>query len=576
MGDNRSKYARHILKASSVVALNLAAVTITSGVCAQSLGDSVATAFGGGAAYDNGTGAFTLPSYLVQGITFDNVGGALNKLDASVDLVGVVAAGAAGAAAANTLVLIDLRNGEFGPFRSDNTSGAANPNAGGDDSTAGGFGASASADQSLALGNSSSASGLNSVALGFGSVATQANTVSMGDVGSERRIVNVDAGTLAAGSTDAVNGGQLFNTNQTTADALGGGAGVDADGNLTGPTYLIQGGSYNNVGSALGALDAQTTTNTNNITILQTEINNGTVGPFRADNTAGAAAPVASGANAVAGGFGAVATASGATAIGSGAQATMAGATAIGAGAVASGDPTTAVGFNATATGNEASAFGAFATATGANSSAIGRSATATGINATAIGVQSNSGGANSIAFGQGASAQQSNTIAIGTGVSTSRANQVAIGSAGQTYTLAGVASTQSAAAQNGPTNFVTSDASGNLATSSYGPASLASMDGRITNLEAGVAAVSQYAYDTRREARQGVAAAMAMASAPLPSAPGKLSYVFNGASYLGEYAMGGSLAYRLGTDLPLAVTAGVSAGGGGDVGVRLGIMGEL
>ena len=255
MAHNRQNYARHILKASSVVALNLAAIAITSGASAQSLGESVATAFGGGAAYDTGTGAFTLPSYLIRGETFDNVGGALSELNGSLTGVLFDLAAVDGATLANTLVLIDLRDGNFGPFRSDNTAGAGNPDAAGDDSTAGGFGATASAAQSLALGNSSSATAANSVALGFGSVADQANTVSVGAVGAERRIVNVDAGTLSAGSTDAVNGGQLFATNQTTANALGGGAGVDVNGNLTGPTYLIQGGSYTDVGSALGALD---------------------------------------------------------------------------------------------------------------------------------------------------------------------------------------------------------------------------------------------------------------------------------------------------------------------------------
>lgn len=46
----------------------------------------------------------------------------------------------------------------------------------------------------------------NAVALGYGSLATHANTVSIGQAGSERRIVNVAAGT---GLTDAVNLGQL-------------------------------------------------------------------------------------------------------------------------------------------------------------------------------------------------------------------------------------------------------------------------------------------------------------------------------------------------------------------------------
>ena len=42
------------------------------------------------------------------------------------------------------------------------------------------------------------------------SVADVTNTVSVGKLGSERRIVNVADGTIASGSTDAVNGSQLF------------------------------------------------------------------------------------------------------------------------------------------------------------------------------------------------------------------------------------------------------------------------------------------------------------------------------------------------------------------------------
>ena len=66
----------------------------------------------------------------------------------------------------------------------------------------------------MALGENALASAANSVALGFGSVADQANTVSVGAVGTERRIVNVAAGTAA---TDAVNFSQLTAVNSAVA-----------------------------------------------------------------------------------------------------------------------------------------------------------------------------------------------------------------------------------------------------------------------------------------------------------------------------------------------------------------------
>ena len=54
----------------------------------------------------------------------------------------------------------------------------------------------------------------NSVALGNGSVADKANTVSVGSKGNERTITNVAPGRVEKGSTDAVNGGQLYDVAQ--------------------------------------------------------------------------------------------------------------------------------------------------------------------------------------------------------------------------------------------------------------------------------------------------------------------------------------------------------------------------
>src|SRR3546814_18037004 len=61
-------------------------------------------------------------------------------------------------------------------------------------------------------------------------------------------------GMLSTTSTEAVNGAQLFGMGDSMAQFLGGGASMGAQG-FSGPTYLIQGGSYYNVGDALGAID---------------------------------------------------------------------------------------------------------------------------------------------------------------------------------------------------------------------------------------------------------------------------------------------------------------------------------
>lgn len=86
------------------------------------------------------------------------------------------------------------------------------------------------------------------VALGSYSIATEANTVSVGNGSVKRRLVNLDRG---ISDHDATTIAQL---NEALA-GLGGGAGLDAFGNVVGPAYSVQGGKQNNVGDALAALD---------------------------------------------------------------------------------------------------------------------------------------------------------------------------------------------------------------------------------------------------------------------------------------------------------------------------------
>ncbi|MDY4032684.1 MAG: hypothetical protein SOY64_06455, partial [Pyramidobacter sp.] len=79
-------------------------------------------------------------------------------------------------------------------------------------------------------------------------------TISVGSAGGERTVTHVAAGRIAANSTDAVNGSQLWSTNDNLervkkeADgnlaALGGGAAYDIDANAyTTPTYSVTDGS---------------------------------------------------------------------------------------------------------------------------------------------------------------------------------------------------------------------------------------------------------------------------------------------------------------------------------------------
>ena len=133
--------------------------------------------------------------------------------------------------------------------------------AGADDSLAFGTRAAVGAANTVAIGANANAAQANSVALGAGSAtsaphtgnytlntsytaAGQPNaangTVSVGSAGKERQIQNVAAGVISATSTDAINGSQLYATNNYLSNlaggvknVLGGDAAVDNAGNVT-------------------------------------------------------------------------------------------------------------------------------------------------------------------------------------------------------------------------------------------------------------------------------------------------------------------------------------------------------
>ncbi|EKL1794395.1 trimeric autotransporter adhesin SadA [Salmonella enterica] len=126
-------------------------------------------------------------------------------------------------------------------------------------SSALGYQATASGDDSAAFGNGAKAIGTNSVALGSGSVAQEDNSVAVGNSTTQRQITYVAKGDINSTSTDAVTGAQIYSLSQSVADRLGGGASVNSDGAVNAPLYEVGTGIYNNVGSALSALNTSIT-----------------------------------------------------------------------------------------------------------------------------------------------------------------------------------------------------------------------------------------------------------------------------------------------------------------------------
>lgn len=212
--------------------------------------------------------------------------------------------------------------------------------------------------------------------------------------------------------------------------------------------------------------------------------------------------------------------------------------------------------------------------ATGRDAVAGGHGAAASGNGATAMGTGANAAGDGSVALGRNASATQAGSVAIGTGARTSRAGQVALGSGQSTYTMAGIASSASRAAQNGATEFITTDAAGNLAASGYGPGNIAALEGRVDALGGRVGALESSVGRLQREMRgayQGTAIALALTGAVLPA--GKSFAVSTSfGTYRGETGFGASGVARISDNLFVSGGVGFSTSGQANVAGRGGV----
>ena len=222
-----------------------------------SLGNSVASSLGGGSTYNTTTGAVTT-NLSYGGSSYNSVQSLVDALSGGTTTAGIKY------------------------FHANSTA---------PDSQALGT-------NSVAVGPNAVANGANDVALGAGSAtavavptagatiggttysfagANPASVVSVGAAGAERQIQNVAAGRLSATSTDAVNGSQLYATNQqvnansTAISNINNGGGIKyfhanstlPDSSATGADSVAIGGSAQATAANSVALGANSTTTAN-------------------------------------------------------------------------------------------------------------------------------------------------------------------------------------------------------------------------------------------------------------------------------------------------------------------------
>ena len=87
-----------------------------------------------------------------------------------------------------------------------------------------------------------------------------ANKVNVGKVtidGTTNKVSGLANGEITSTSTDAINGSQLHQTNSSVVQHLGGSSTLNKDGSIGAPTYNVAGGTFHNVGDALGAIDTR-------------------------------------------------------------------------------------------------------------------------------------------------------------------------------------------------------------------------------------------------------------------------------------------------------------------------------
>ncbi|HEL3783396.1 TPA: YadA-like family protein [Stenotrophomonas maltophilia] len=273
---------------------------------------------------------------------------------------------------------------------------------------------------SLALGNSAHAGHEDAVAIGAGSVTASASSVSVGSASRKRKVQYVADGVVGAGSTDAITGNQLFQTN-TRLTAVEKTAG-DVTGELAAVKTIAQ-AATNRIDATTLALGRGATAENGSYGISTALGNNAKAYNGRSvalgdDARAGVDADGNKVANQNAG-----------VSVGAGTRSAN-GAVATGFRANASGNFSIAVGGDAKAEAEHATAVGNLSKASASQATALGRGSEATAQFASALGNLAKATNTSSVALGDRAQATHENAVALGAGAVTASANSVSVGSA--------------------------------------------------------------------------------------------------------------------------------------------------
>ncbi|TDG22390.1 hypothetical protein EYW47_18145 [Paraburkholderia silviterrae] len=239
-------------------AVSVASLDAVNGSQLYGLASSTATALGGSTVV-NPNGSISAPTYALSGSTYHDVGSALDAIDAKAgtgspdgvkyDTSAHNKVTFGGTNATDPVALTNVANGTLDASSSDAVNGAqlfaTNQNV-----------SNLAGDVTNIAGDVTNLYGKVADAVQYDSSAH--DSVTFGGKGSTTPVAlhNVANGVVSPTSLDAVNGSQLFGLADSTAAALGGQTKANPDGTISTPTYVVQGSSFHDVGSALSAVEA--------------------------------------------------------------------------------------------------------------------------------------------------------------------------------------------------------------------------------------------------------------------------------------------------------------------------------
>ncbi|CAK8740316.1 hypothetical protein SODG_003759 [Sodalis praecaptivus] len=233
-------------------------------------------------------------------------------------------------------------------------------------------------------------------------------------------------------------------------------------------------------------------------------------------------------------------------------QATKKDSLALGGGAKSTAEGAIAIGAESKAAGERSIALGHEANSSGSDSLALGAGSSAPGQNAVAVGRQASSSGNNSMALGSGAAAPAENAVALGANSVADRDNSVSVGSPGYERQITNVApgTHDTDAANISQLNSVRS-----TATSAHGLAQ--KNTSRINNLENQLS-------QTNKKIDRGLAASAALTGLFQPYGVGNVNFTAGMGTYGSSVAMAVGSGYRINEHA--AVKAGLAYSGGNNV----------